>query len=112
MGLSDVMTLDMGGTTAKAAMIEGGEICRSPEYEVGGEVSIGHRLMKGSGYLLRVPSIDLAEVGAGGGRIAWTDPTGALEVGPQSAGAAPGPACLRGAAVSSPRSRMRTSTWG
>ena len=93
MGLSDVMTLDMGGTTAKAAMVEGGEICRSPEYEVGGEVSIGHRLMKGSGYLLRVPSIDLAEVGAGGGSIAWTDPAGALKVGPQSAGAAPGPAC-------------------
>ena len=53
MGLRDVVTLDMGGTTAKAAMIQDGEICRSPEYEVGGEVSIGHRLMKGSGYLLR-----------------------------------------------------------
>ena len=93
MGLRDVVTLDMGGTTAKAAMIQDGEICRSPEYKVGGEVSIGHRLMKGSGYLLRVPSIDLAEVGAGGGSIAWTDAAGALKVGPQSAGAAPGPAC-------------------
>ena len=49
--------------------------------------------MKGSGYLLRVPSIDLAEVGAGGGSIAWIDPAGALKVGPESAGAAPGPAC-------------------
>lgn len=93
MGLKDVMTLDMGGTTAKAAIIEDGEICRSPEYEVGGEISIGHRLMKGSGYLLRVPSIDLAEVGAGGGSIAWTDAAGALKVGPHSAGADPGPAC-------------------
>ena len=93
MGIGDAMTLDMGGTTAKAALIEDGEISRSPEYEVGGEVSIGHRLMKGSGYLLRVPSIDLAEVGAGGGSIAWTDPAGALKVGPHSAGAIPGPAC-------------------
>ena len=93
MGVRDAMTLDMGGTTAKAALIEDGEISRSPEYEVGGEVSIGHRLMKGSGYLLRVPSIDLAEVGAGGGSVAWLDPAGALKVGPQSAGAVPGPAC-------------------
>ena len=92
-GYDDVITLDMGGTTAKAGIIEEGEISRSPEYEVGGEVSIGHRLMKGSGYLLRVPSIDLAEVGAGGGSIAWTDPAGALKVGPHSAGANPGPAC-------------------
>ena len=93
MGVGNVITLDMGGTTAKAAMIEDGEISRSPEYEVGGELSIGHRLMKGSGYLLRVPSIDIAEVGAGGGSIAWADPAGALKVGPHSAGASPGPAC-------------------
>ena len=93
MGLGDVMTLDMGGTTAKAALIEEGEISRSPEYEVGGAISIGHRLMKGSGYLLRVPSVDLAEVGAGGGSIAWADEAGALKVGPHSAGANPGPAC-------------------
>jgi N-methylhydantoinase A len=93
MGLADVMTLDMGGTTAKASLIEGGEISRSPEYEVGGAVSIGHRLMKGSGYLLRVPSVDLAEVGAGGGSVAWVDQGGALKVGPHSTGASPGPAC-------------------
>ncbi len=93
MGIKDAMTLDIGGTTAKAAIIEAGAISRSPEYEVGGEISIGHRLMKGSGYLLRVPSIDLAEVGAGGGSIAWIDPAGALKVGPHSAGAQPGPAC-------------------
>ena len=93
MGIPDVITLDMGGTTAKAAIIEHGEISRSPEYEVGGELSIGHRLMKGSGYLLRVPSIDIAEVGAGGGSITWADRAGALKVGPHSAGASPGPAC-------------------
>ena len=93
LGIKDAITLDMGGTTAKAAIIEDGEISRSPEYEVGGAISIGHRMMKGSGYLLRVPSIDLAEVGAGGGSIAWTDGAGALKVGPHSAGAVPGPAC-------------------
>ena len=93
MGIENVLTLDMGGTTAKAAIIEEGEISRSPEYEVGGEISIGHRLLKGSGYVLRVPSIDLAEVGAGGGSIAWVDEGEALKVGPHSAGASPGPAC-------------------
>ena len=93
MSIPDVITLDMGGTTAKAAIIENGEISRSPEYEVGGELSIGHRLLKGSGYLLRVPSIDIAEVGAGGGSITWADRAGALKVGPHSAGASPGPAC-------------------
>ena len=93
MNISDVMTLDMGGTTAKAALIENGEISRSPEYEVGGTISIGHRLIKGSGYLLRVPSVDLAEVGAGGGSVAWVDDSGVLKVGPDSTGAMPGPAC-------------------
>jgi N-methylhydantoinase A len=92
-GLSNVITFDMGGTTAKAAIIEDGEVARSPEYEVGGDLSIGHRLMKGSGYLLRVPSIDLAEVSAGGGSVAWLDGIGALKVGPKSVGASPGPAC-------------------
>lgn len=92
-GLDDAITFDMGGTTAKAAIIENGAVSRSPEYEVGGEVSIGHRMMKGSGYLLRVPSIDLAEVSAGGGSIAWVDRAGALKLGPASAGAVPGPAC-------------------
>jgi N-methylhydantoinase A len=92
-GVKDAITFDMGGTTAKAAVIEEGEISRSPEYEVGGEISIGHRMMKGSGYLLRVSSIDLAEVSAGGGRIAWRNTVGALKVGPRSAGAVPGPAC-------------------
>ena len=93
LGLRDVMTFDMGGTTAKAGVIEDGEILRCPEYEVGGSINIGHRLLKGGGYLLRIPSVDIAEVGAGGGSIAWLDSADVLKVGPKSAGADPGPAC-------------------
>ena len=93
LGLGDMITFDMGGTTAKASIIEAGEILRAPEYEVGGGMSVGHRLLKGSGYILRVPTIDLAEVSAGGGSVAWVDKGGALQVGPRSAGAVPGPVC-------------------
>jgi N-methylhydantoinase A len=60
---------------------------------VGGGIDIGHRLLKGGGYLLRVPAIDVAEVGAGGGSLAWLDKGGALQVGPHSAGAMPRPVC-------------------
>ena len=95
LGIGNLMTLDMGGTTAKASMVDGGEALMSPEYEVGGLINIGHRLIRGSGYILRVPAIDLAEVGAGGGSIAWLDQGGGLQVGPRSAGARPGPACYR-----------------
>ncbi|MBQ12007.1 MAG: hypothetical protein CMJ45_10715 [Planctomyces sp.] len=93
LGVDSLMTLDMGGTTAKASIIENGEILQAPEYEVGGDISAGHRLLRGSGHILRVPAIDLAEVGAGGGSIASVDRSGSIRVGPQSAGAAPGPAC-------------------
>ena len=93
LGEDNIITFDMGGTTAKASIIEDGEMIRAPEYEVGGGMSVGHRLLKGSGYILRVPAIDLAEVSAGGGSIAWVDKGGALQCGPQSAGAFPGPAC-------------------
>jgi N-methylhydantoinase A len=92
-GCGNVITLDMGGTTAKAAMIEQGEIAFVDEYEIGGGFTVGSRLMKGGGYLLRIPAIDLAEISAGGGSIAWIDSGGALQVGPHSAGADPGPAC-------------------
>ena len=91
MGLSKVLTFDMGGTTAKASIIEGGEVSRSGEIEVGGGILVGARLLTGAGYLLRVPAIDLAEVGAGGGSMVWIDPGGSLRVGPRSAGASPGP---------------------
>ncbi len=93
MGYNHIITLDIGGTTAKTSLIEDGQLTRSPEYEVGGGMNIGHRLLKGGGYLLRVPAVDIAEVGAGGGSIARVDKGGSLQVGPQSAGADPGPAC-------------------
>ncbi len=93
LGLSDAIAFDMGGTTAKASLIEAGQIAYSREYEVGGDLSVGSRLIRGSGDLLRIPTIDIAEVGAGGGSIAWIDPAGGLHLGPQSAGADPGPAC-------------------
>ena len=83
----------MGGTTAKASLIEGGRVSRSREYEVGASLSSGSRLLRGSGELIRIPTIDIAEVGAGGGSLAWLDAGGALHVGPRSAGADPGPAC-------------------
>lgn len=92
MGVENVMSFDMGGTTAKAGTIRGGIPEVVPEYEVAGRVHMG-RLIKGSGYPVRFPFIDLAECSAGGGTIAWLDDGGALNVGPESAGALPGPAC-------------------
>lgn len=92
-GEPDLVTFDMGGTTAKAALIQGGRVELTDEYEVGAGLTVGTRLMKGDGYLLRIPAIDLAEVGAGGGSIARVDQGGRLQVGPRSAGAVPGPAC-------------------
>lgn len=91
--IDNLMTLDMGGTTAKATIIENGEVLRSQEYEVGAGLNVGHRLLKGAGHVLKVPAIDLAEVGAGGGSIASVDESGSLRVGPRSSGAVPGPAC-------------------
>src|SRR6188472_595309 len=93
LGHANVIAFDMGGTTAKASLIEHGTVSRGREYEVGGSLSAGSRLMRGSGELLRIPTIDIAEVGAGGGSIAWLDTAGGLQVGPRSAGADPGPAC-------------------
>jgi N-methylhydantoinase A len=93
LGIENAIAFDMGGTTAKASLIEDGAISRGREYEVGGSISAGTRLIRGAGELLRIPTIDIAEVGAGGGSIAWLDPAGGLQVGPRSAGADPGPAC-------------------
>jgi N-methylhydantoinase A len=91
--LPKIVTFDMGGTTAKAAMVEDGEVTRAHEYAVGAGIMIGSRLLTGAGYTLKVPAIDLAEVGAGGGSLVWIDAAGALQVGPESAGASPGPVC-------------------
>jgi N-methylhydantoinase A len=92
-GIDKAISFDMGGTTAKASLIEDGEVTRATEYQVGAGIVLGSRLLSGAGYSLKVPAIDLAEVGAGGGSILWIDAGGALQVGPMSAGAVPGPVC-------------------
>ncbi|MEJ2776454.1 hydantoinase/oxoprolinase family protein [Sulfolobaceae archaeon RB850M] len=92
LGEKNVISFDMGGTTAKAGSIVNGEVEITSEYEVGGRAHHG-RIVKGSGYPIRFPFIDLAEVSAGGGTIIWRDEGGALRVGPISAGADPGPVC-------------------
>ncbi|MFO1025562.1 MAG: hydantoinase/oxoprolinase family protein [Acetobacteraceae bacterium] len=96
----NLISFDMGGTTAKASVIVDHEVAVTAEYEVGGHANT-KRWMHGTGHPIRVPVIDLAEVSAGGGSIAWVDPGGSLKVGPQSAGADPGPAAY-GAGGTSP----------
>ena len=92
-GLTNLLSFDMGGTTAKACLIEDGRVPYSSEYEVGAGLSAGNRLVGGGGEMILAPTIDIAEVGAGGGSLAWLDGAGGLRVGPRSAGAVPGPAC-------------------
>jgi N-methylhydantoinase A len=92
-GYADLITFDMGGTTAKASMIEGGRVSGADDYEVGGGISHSSRLARGGGYALKLPVIDVSEVGAGGGSIVRVDGGGVLKIGPQSAGAVPGPVC-------------------
>jgi N-methylhydantoinase A len=89
----DLIVFDMGGTTAKAAIIQGGEPQTVTEYEFRDGISTPSRFVKGAGYMLKVPAIDIAEVGSGGGSIARIDAGGLLVVGPESAGGDPGPAC-------------------
>jgi len=88
-----VITVDMGGTTAKASILEEGRAFQIPEYEVGAGISAGSRMFKGGGHLVRVPALDIAEVGAGGGSLVRVDAGGGLRVGPESAAAVPGPVC-------------------
>ena len=90
---SDLITFDMGGTTAKASIVEAGNVSRAAEYEVGGGLNRASRLLKGAGYVVRVASIDIAEIGAGGGSVLSIDAGGGIAIGPESAGAKPGPAC-------------------
>ena len=85
----NLLSFDMGGTTAKISLVRGGVPTRTNELEV----ARVRRFHKGSGILLKVPAIDLIEIGAGGGSIARVDALGLLAVGPQSAGADPGPVC-------------------
>jgi N-methylhydantoinase A len=90
-GIGRVLAFDMGGTTAKACLVIDGE----PTFTEELEVARRERLRRGSGLPVRLPSIDLIEVGAGGGSIARVGPLGLLQVGPESAGADPGPACYK-----------------
>jgi N-methylhydantoinase A len=88
-GLSEMISFDMGGTTAKMCLIEGGEAEHASTFEA----ARVKRFRKGSGLPLKVPVIDLIEIGAGGGSIAQASAMGLLTVGPESAGAVPGPVC-------------------
>jgi len=87
----DAITLDMGGTTAKASMVEDGEVAKTADYEVGSGINLSSKLIMGGGYALKLPVIDISEIGAGGGSIVSIDAGGLMRVGPESAGAVPGP---------------------
>lgn len=89
LGLDKVLSFDMGGTTAKVCLIQDGKPTTASTFEV----DRTHRFMKGSGIPLRIPSVELVEIGAGGGSIAGIDRMGRVTVGPESAGSDPGPAC-------------------
>jgi N-methylhydantoinase A len=94
-GAKDILSFDMGGTTAKVGLIQDGRPSVTKDYSVGGHAGAGIGAMALSGYPVRTPVVDLVEIGAGGGSIAWVDSGGLLRVGPQSAGADPGPVCYR-----------------
>ncbi len=85
----EILSFDMGGTTAKMCVVHQGQPVLSNEFES----ARVHRFKKGSGIPLKIPAIELIEIGAGGGSLAHIDPMGLLKVGPESAGAEPGPAC-------------------
>jgi N-methylhydantoinase A len=89
LGISGVLSFDMGGTTAKGALIRRGEPLKKYEFEI----DRVHEFRRGSGLPVRIPVIDMIEIGAGGGSIAEVDTRGVIQVGPRSAGADPGPAC-------------------
>ena len=88
-GFDDLLSFDMGGTTAKFCIIDRGQPLIAREFEVDRR----YRLKKGSGLPIKLPVIEMIEIGAGGGSIARIDPMGLLKVGPDSAGAEPGPVC-------------------
>lgn len=92
-GDRDLITIDMGGTTAKAAIIEDGRPAMTTEYEVGAGINLSSKLIKGGGHAVKMPFIDVSEIGAGGGSIVRIDDGGLVRVGPDSAGSVPGPAC-------------------
>jgi N-methylhydantoinase A len=89
LGIKNLLSFDMGGTTAKICLITDSIPAHAREFEA----ARVRRFSKGSGLSLKVPGIDMIEIGAGGGSIAYIDEMGLLKVGPESAGAQPGPAC-------------------
>ena len=91
-GRSNCVSFDMGGTTAKSCLIVDSKPSLTTDYEIS-PYEHGERIVRGTGYPIKTPTLDIIEVGAGGGSIAWVDAGGALRVGPRSAGADPGPAC-------------------
>jgi N-methylhydantoinase A len=93
LGRARLISFDMGGTTAKLGLVLDGTPTVTKEYQVGAAAQAGIGGMAHGGYPVRTPVVDLVEIGAGGGSIAWVDEGGALRVGPRSAGADPGPAC-------------------
>lgn len=92
LGIQNAVTFDMGGTTAKGSLIEDGDVIFAEDYEIGASMSTAGAIAGGGGYALKLPVIDISEVGAGGGSIVRLDRAGAIKVGPDSAGAFPGPA--------------------
>ncbi len=92
-GYRDLISLDMGGTTAKASLVRDGRPRVAPEFEIGAASMPAQGVARGRGYPIGTPVLDLVEIGAGGGSVAWVDAGGMLRVGPTSAGADPGPAC-------------------
>jgi N-methylhydantoinase A len=87
-GVDNLISLDIGGTTAKSSLVQGGVVRTTSEYKLDWTPRF-------PGYPIMVPVVDIVEIGAGGGSIAWIDPAGRLKVGPRSAGAVPGPACYQ-----------------
>jgi N-methylhydantoinase A len=85
-GRPDIISLDIGGTTAKLSLVEGGNVRVTTDYRIDARRDY-------AGYPIRTPIVDIVEIGAGGGSIVWLDEVGRMAVGPQSAGARPGPAC-------------------
>jgi N-methylhydantoinase A len=88
-GLPDIISFDMGGTTAKICLIDG----LQPQYSRSFEIARQYRFLRGSGLPIRIPVVDMVEIGAGGGSIAAVDSLSRVQVGPESAGSEPGPAC-------------------
>jgi N-methylhydantoinase A len=86
LGNANVLTLDIGGTTAKTSAVRDGEVRIDTLHHIG-------RTPASAGYPVQVPTVEIVEIGAGGGSIVWSDQAGGLHVGPRSAGAEPGPAC-------------------